>query len=204
VESRIVLASGNAGKLREFQALVAPLGIELISQKALGVSDAEEPFFSFLENALAKARHASAATGLPALADDSGICVRALGGAPGVHSARYAAMAGGEHSDAANNARLLLELARHQDRAACYVCVLVLVRHVNDPYPLVADARWDGQVIEAPRGEGGFGYDPHFWLPEEGMTAAELAPERKNALSHRGRAMRQLLERLRVEAQHGE
>jgi XTP/dITP diphosphohydrolase len=113
-------------------------------------------------------------------------------------------MAGGERSDAANNARLLLELARHQDRAACYVCVLVLVRHVNDPYPLVADARWDGRVIEAPRGEGGFGYDPYFWLPEEGMTAAELAPERKNALSHRGRAMRQLLERLRAEAQQGE
>jgi len=197
VLTRVVLASGNAGKLRELRALLEPTGVELVAQAALGVSDAEEPHPSFVENALAKARHASAATGLPALADDSGICVTALGGAPGVRSARWAAdRHGGIRSDADNNARLVRELAPHADRSACYYCVLVLVRAPDDPQPLIADGRWFGEVISQPRGSGGFGYDPHFLLPEHGLTAAELDPAQKNRTSHRGLAMRALLERL--------
>lgn len=196
--SRLVLASGNAGKLREFDALLRPLGFDVVAQSSLGVTEAEEPFETFVENALAKARHAARMTGLPALADDSGICVQALGGMPGVRSARYAALAGGEHSDQANNARLVCELAGQADRRASYVCVLVLVRHASDPMPLIAEAQWHGEVTETPRGAGGFGYDPYFWLPDEGCTAAELTAVRKNQVSHRGQALQRLVERLKA------
>lgn len=195
--SRVVLASGNAGKLRELQALLAPTGIELLAQRALGVSDAEEPFGTFVENALAKARHASAATGLPAIADDSGVCVPALGGAPGVRSARYAAdLDGGPKDDAANNARLVRELAAHADRSAYYYCALVLVRSPDDPQPVIADGLWHGEIVAAPRGEGGFGYDPHFLIREAGLTVAEMDADAKNLTSHRGVAMRALLAKL--------
>ncbi len=194
--ARLVIASSNAGKLREFAALLAPLGIDVCAQGSLGVEDADEPHLTFVENALAKARHAAARTGLPALADDSGICVVALDGRPGVHSARFAALPDGSRSDAANNAKLLEELTGHGDRRASYVCVLALVRHKKDPAPLIAQAAWHGEVTTAPRGAGGFGYDPYFWLPDLGCTAAELDPEKKNAVSHRGRALRVLLEAL--------
>lgn len=195
--SRVVLASGNAGKLRELQALLAPTGIELVAQRALGVSDADEPFGTFVENALAKARHASAVTGLPAIADDSGVCVPALGGAPGVRSARYAAdLDGGPKDDAANNARLVRELAAHADRSAYYYCALVLVRSPDDPQPVVADGLWHGEIVAEPRGEGGFGYDPHFLVREHGLTVAQMDAEAKNRTSHRGIAMRALLAKL--------
>jgi XTP/dITP diphosphohydrolase len=194
---RVVLASNNAGKLREFASLLGAAGIELIAQGELGVPEAEEPHATFVENALAKARHASTLTGLPAIADDSGLCVHALRGAPGVYSARYAQLAGGEKSDAANNARLVAELAGTADRRAYYFCVLVLVRHADDPEPLIAEGRWHGEVIDAPRGANGFGYDPHFFLPALNATAAELDPARKNASSHRAIALRQLLARLK-------
>jgi XTP/dITP diphosphohydrolase len=195
---RVVLASNNPGKLRELSALLTPLGVELVAQAALGIGEAEEPHPSFVENALAKARHAARASGLPAIADDSGICAEALGGAPGVHSARYAALAGGPKDDAANNARLVSEVARVGDRRAYYYCVLVLLRSADDPQPLIAEGAWRGEVIDAPRGEGGFGYDPHFLLPALGRTAAELSADEKNRISHRGQAMRALLERLRA------
>jgi XTP/dITP diphosphohydrolase len=195
--SRVVLASGNAAKLREMQALLEPTGVALVAQSALGVGDAEEPFGTFVENALAKARHASRATGLPAVADDSGVCVPALGGAPGVRSARYAAdRDGGERSDAANNARLVQALADSPDRSAYYYCALVLVRSADDPQPVIADGLWYGEILAQPRGAGGFGYDPHFLLPELGLTAAELDAAAKNRVSHRGQAMRALLARL--------
>jgi XTP/dITP diphosphohydrolase len=194
---RVVLASNNAGKLREFASLLDAAGIELIAQGELGVPEAPEPHATFVENALAKARHASKLTGLPALADDSGLCVRALNGAPGVYSARYASMNGGEKSDAANNARLVADLAGTTDRRAYYFCVLVLVRHADDPEPLIAEGRWHGEVIDVPRGANGFGYDPHFFLPTLNASAAELDPARKNALSHRALALRDLLQRLK-------
>ncbi|KND55214.1 Nucleoside 5-triphosphatase RdgB (dHAPTP, dITP, XTP-specific) [Candidatus Paraburkholderia kirkii] len=194
---RVVLASNNAGKLREFASLLNAAGIKLIAQGELGVPEAPEPHATFVENALAKARHASALTGLPALADDSGLCVRALNGAPGVYSARYASIDGGAKSDAANNARLVADLAGKTDRRAYYFCVLVLVRHADDPEPLIAEGRWHGEVIDAPRGAHGFGYDPHFFLPSLEATAAELDPARKNALSHRALALRDLLQRLK-------
>jgi XTP/dITP diphosphohydrolase len=195
--SRLVLASGNAGKLRELRALLEPTGIEVVAQHELGVTDAEEPHLTFVENALAKARHATTATGLPAIADDSGLCVPALGGAPGVHSARWAAERdGGPRSDAANNARLVRELASQADRSACYYCALVLVRGPRDPQPVIADGSWYGEVVAEPRGEGGFGYDPHFLLPELGCTVAELDTATKNRSSHRGQAMRELLAKL--------
>ena len=196
--SRLVLASGNAGKLREFAALLEPLGLEVVGQASLGIAEAPEPHATFVENALAKARHASAGSGLPALADDSGICLDALGGAPGVHSARWAAMAGGPRDDQANNRRVSEQLQGQASRAGHYYCVLVLVRSPDDPQPLIADGLWRGEFIDTPRGEGGFGYDPHFWLPALGCTVAQLAPERKNALGHRGQAMRALLEKLRA------
>jgi XTP/dITP diphosphohydrolase len=189
---KLVLASDNPGKLREFAALLAPLGAEVVPQRVFGVAPAEEPHATFLENALAKARHA-AATGLPALADDSGLCCLALDGAPGVRSAR---LAGDGASDRENNAALIGALAGRQDRRAHYTCVLVAVRSASDPEPLVSDARWLGEVIDHPRGDHGFGYDPHFWLPSEGCTAAELAPEVKNRISHRALAMRELARRL--------
>src|SRR5512140_272014 len=170
---RLVLASGNSGKLREFARLLAPLGIEVVSQQELGVPPAEEPHITFMENALAKARHAALLTGLPALADDSGICAAALRGAPGVLSARFA---GEPADDGRNNAELLRRLAHEKDRRAHYTCVLAAVRSADDPEPLIADARWHGVIIDAPRGRGGFGYDPLFLLPGVGKTAAELDP----------------------------
>jgi XTP/dITP diphosphohydrolase len=192
----VVLASSNAGKLREFQRLLSPLGIEVIAQAALGIPDAEEPHETFVENALAKARHASRLSRLPALADDSGICVEALGGAPGVQSARYA---GEPKSDRRNNEKLIAELAGVTDRRAHYYCMLALVRHAMDPEPILADGRWDGTIIDAPRGDGGFGYDPHFLDTSTGLTGAELPLHTKNELSHRGKAIRALLTRLEEE-----
>ena len=191
--TRLVLASNNAGKLREFRRLLEPLGYEVIPQAELGVSAADEPHVTFIENALAKARQASVHTGLPALADDSGICVDALGGAPGVLSARYA---GEPASDARNNAALVAALAGVADRRAHYYCVLVLVRRADDPQPIVAEGIWHGTVIDTPRGSGGFGYDPQFEDAASGMTGAELPLARKNEVSHRGQAMRSLIARL--------
>jgi XTP/dITP diphosphohydrolase len=188
--SRLVLASGNEGKLREFRRLLAPRGLDVVAQAELGIGEADEPHATFIENALAKARHASELAGLPALADDSGVCVAALGGAPGVHSARYA---GEPASDARNNAKLVTALQGVADRRAHYYCVLVLVRHAADPEPLVAEGRWHGTIIDEPRGGGGFGYDPHFQDDATGLTGAELPLERKNELSHRGQAIRVLL-----------
>ncbi|QQX85287.1 RdgB/HAM1 family non-canonical purine NTP pyrophosphatase [Cupriavidus necator] len=197
---RLVLASNNAGKLREFGALLAPLGFDVVPQGELGIPEAEEPFATFVENALAKARHASRLAGLPALADDSGICVQALDGAPGVYSARYAQMAGQARSDAANNAHLVSQLAGKLNRHAHYYCVLVFVRHAEDPCPIIAEGLWHGEVVDAPRGAGGFGYDPHFLLPRLGKTAAELSPEEKNTVSHRAQALRALVARLQTDA----
>ena len=193
MSSDLVIASNNAGKLAEFSRLLGPLGYRVRTQSELGISEAEEPHPTFIENALAKARHASRASGLPALADDSGICVPVLGGAPGVHSARYA---GEPKSDAANNAKLVQALSPHADKSAYYYCVLVYVRHAEDPQPVIAEGRWDGELIGQPRGEGGFGYDPHFLLPSLGKTAAELSAEQKNQLSHRGQALRALVAKM--------
>ena len=190
---RLVLASGNAGKLREFRDLLAPLSVEVISQAELAISPAEEPFATFVENALAKARHASAASGLPALADDSGLSCPALGGAPGVRSARFA---GANATDQLNNTHLLRQLDGHTDRSGHYTCVLVALRAADDPEPLIAEARWYGRILKSPRGEGGFGYDPYFLIPELGLTAAELTTEHKNRISHRGQAMALLRDRL--------
>ncbi|KVC90178.1 RdgB/HAM1 family non-canonical purine NTP pyrophosphatase [Burkholderia ubonensis] len=194
--SRIVLASNNAGKLREFTAMFSTVGIEVIPQGDLAVPEAEEPYRTFIENALTKARHAAQLTGLPAIADDSGLCVRALRGAPGVYSARYAQRAGLEKGDAANNAHLVDQLRDVADRRAYYCCVLALVRHADDPEPLFAEGRWHGEIVDAPRGAHGFGYDPYFYLPSLGATAAELEPPVKNALSHRALALNALLARL--------
>jgi len=195
---KLVIASGNAGKLREIQALLGPLGCEVLTQTELGIADAEEPHFTFIENALAKARHAAERSGLPALADDSGVCVVALGGEPGVHSARYAGDPGGrEERDARNNAKLLAALAACADRRAYYYCAMVLVRHATDPQPLIGEGVWWGEIRDEARGRNGFGYDPHFFLPDLGKTAAELDAEQKNRLSHRGQALRALVEKLR-------
>src|SRR5690606_1351642 len=183
--------SGNPGKLREIAALLAPSGIELVPQADLGIAEAEEPHATFLENALAKARHAAAASGMPALADDSGLCVEALGGAPGVHSAYYAGRDGTrEERDARNNEKLLASLG--DERGAYYCCVMVLLRHAADPRPIVAEGLWRGEIARAPRGTNGFGYDPLFYLPALGKTAAELDAEEKNRLSHRAAALRRL------------
>lgn len=194
--SRVVLASNNPGKLREFAALFAPLDIELVPQGELGVTEADEPHVTFIENALEKARHAARATGLPAVADDSGLCVPALGGAPGVYSARYAQRAGRDKSDAANNAYLVEQLRGVADRRAYYCCVLALVRHADDPEPIVAEGRWTGEIVDTPRGAHGFGYDPHFFVPALNATAAELEPAAKNAISHRALALQALAGRL--------
>lgn len=191
--ARLVLASNNDGKLREFRRLLAPLAIEVIAQADLGIAETDEPHATFVENALAKARHASARANLPALADDSGLCVHALGGAPGVHSARYA---GEPKSDARNNAKLIAALQGVADRGAHYACVLALVRRDDDPEPIIADGAWHGTIVDAPRGSGGFGYDPHFEDAATGMTGAELPLGQKNELSHRGKAMRALMARL--------
>ena len=191
---RLILASNNAGKLKEFAQLLAPIGFELHPQGEFNVPEAEEPFGTFVENALAKARHAARLTGLPALADDSGVCVNALGGAPGVHSARYA---GVPKSDARNSEKLIADLAGIEDKSAYYYCVLVYVRHADDPQPVIADGVWRGRIIDEARGAGGFGYDPHFLLAQFGKTAAELEAHEKNAVSHRGQALRALVEKLK-------
>ena len=195
---KLVIASGNAGKLREIQAILSPLGCEVLNQVELGIVDAEEPHLTFIENALAKARHVAQFAGLPALADDSGVCAVALGGEPGVHSARYAGNSSGrEERDARNNDKLVAALAGSYDRRAYYYCAMVLVRHAADPQPLIGEGYWWGEIKDEARGRNGFGYDPHFFLPALGKTAAELDSEHKNRLSHRGRALRQLVEKLR-------
>jgi XTP/dITP diphosphohydrolase len=200
---KLVLASSNPGKLREFEGLLAPLGIEIVSQASLRLAEVEEPHGTFVENALAKARHASRRSGLPALADDSGICVNALGGQPGVASARFAGaappggMPGRESQDARNNEKLIALLAGKDDRRAHYYCVVVLMRHAEDPEPIIAEGSWAGEIVAQPRGANGFGYDPHFFLPDLGKTAAELGQEQKNLISHRGKAMRRLLAKLK-------
>ncbi|MBL8275997.1 MAG: RdgB/HAM1 family non-canonical purine NTP pyrophosphatase [Pelomonas sp.] len=194
---KLVLASNNAKKLLELQALFAPLGIELVTQGSLGIPEAEEPFETFAENALAKARHAARLSRLPALADDSGLAVEALGGAPGVRSARYALDAGGQKSDAANNDRLLREMAGLADRRARFVCALVAVRSADDPEPLIAMGRWAGEMLTAPSGEGGFGYDPLMHIPALGQTVASLAADVKNRHSHRALAAAQLIAQFR-------
>jgi XTP/dITP diphosphohydrolase len=191
--NKLVIASNNAGKLREFQRMLAPLGIEVLTQSQLGISEAEEPHCTFVENALAKARHVSRASGLPALADDSGICVEALGGAPGVISARYAG--DDPKSDARNNEKLLQDMQGVADRRAHYYCVLVVVRHADDPQPLIAEGEWQGEIFHEERGEGGFGYDPMFWLPQFGKTAAELSHDEKAQISHRAKALQVLMQR---------
>ncbi len=193
---KLIIASNNAGKLREFSHMLQPLGIEVVTQSQLGISEAEEPHVTFIENALAKARHVSRLSGLPALADDSGICVEVLGGMPGVISARYA----GENpkSDQRNNEKLLRDMQGEADRRAHYYCVLVLVRHADDPQPLIAEGEWHGEIAHEERGEGGFGYDPMFWLPQWNKMSSELTHEEKHAISHRGQAMKVLLQRLKV------
>lgn len=198
--NKLVIASNNPGKLREIAAILAPLAIEVVPQGVLGVPEAEEPHCTFIENALAKARHASRITGLPALADDSGVCVHALGGEPGVHSARYAGAgdAGRDDQDRRNNQKLLQALAAENDRRAHYYCVIVLVRHAADPQPLIAEAEWHGEILREPRGSGGFGYDPLFLVAGAGRTGAELPAEEKNRISHRGLALAQLLKRLQA------
>ena len=189
----LVIASNNPGKLREISRILAPLGFEAVPQAAFNVPEADEPYVTFIENCLTKARHAARLTGLPALADDSGICVDALGGAPGVYSARYA---GEPKSDQRNNEKLIAALAGHSNRRAHYYCVIVYLRHADDPQPIIAEGSWHGEIIDTPRGDGGFGYDPYFWLPELGKTGAELDADVKNVISHRGVALRELVGRL--------
>ena len=194
-KQKIVLASGNKGKLREFSELFAPLAIEIIPQGELGVSDADETGLSFIENAILKARHAAAQTGLPALADDSGLAVHGLNGEPGIYSARYA---GTDKSDTANIDKVLQQLKARgiENSAASFICVLALVRHASDPTPIISQGEWRGTILPEPRGQGGFGYDPIFWVAEEGLSAAELPAERKREISHRGKALQQLLPQL--------
>ncbi len=191
---KVVIASNNAGKLREIQEILAPLEIEAMPQGAFGVPECPEPHVTFIENCLAKARHASAHTGLPALADDSGICVDALNGAPGVYSARFA---GEPKSDERNNQKLITTLQGESNRKAHYYCVMVYVRYPDDPQPILAEGSWHGEIIDTPRGAGGFGYDPYFLLPAFGRTGAELSAVEKNGISHRGQALRALVERLK-------
>ncbi len=193
---QIVLASNNAGKLREFAQMLAKVDIEVLPQANFNIPEAEEPHVTFVENALAKARHAARLTGLPALADDSGICVRALGGAPGVYSARFA---GEPKSDDRNNQKLIAELRGQADRRAHYVAVLVFVHHADDPQPIICEGEWHGEIIDTPRGAGGFGYDPYFLVPDLNQTAAEISAAEKNQRSHRGKALAQLMERLKLD-----
>ncbi|OGU20423.1 MAG: non-canonical purine NTP pyrophosphatase, RdgB/HAM1 family [Hydrogenophilales bacterium RIFOXYD1_FULL_62_11] len=192
--SKLVIASGNAGKLREIARILAPLDIQAVPQSEFDVPDCPEPHVTFVENCLAKARHASAHSGLPALADDSGICVEALGGAPGVYSARYA---GEPKSDQRNNEKLIAALANETNRRAHYTCVMVYVRHPDDPEPIISEGRWHGEIIDTPRGENGFGYDPYFLVPQYGKTGAEFDEDTKNAISHRGQALRDLVNKLK-------
>jgi XTP/dITP diphosphohydrolase len=194
MSQRLILASNNAGKLKEFNEILGPVGFTLHAQGEFNVPEADEPHATFVENALEKARHAARLTGLPALADDSGVCVNALGGAPGVYSARFA---GEPKSDARNNEKLVADLAAHADKSAYYYCVLVYVRHADDPQPVIADGVWAGEITANARGAGGFGYDPHFYIPALGKCAAELTPAEKNSLSHRGQALRALVEKLK-------
>ena len=199
--NRVVIASSNPGKLRELKALLKPFGIEAAPQAEFAVTEVEEPHYTFLENALAKARHASNMAGMPALADDSGLCVPALFGEPGVHSAYYAGKEGSrEERDARNNAKLVEQLLAAGDRSAFYYCVLVLVRHPDDPTPVVADGTWHGQIVLEPRGANGFGYDPHFLVKGHSLTAAQLPAAEKNRLSHRGQALAQLAAKLKAGA----
>jgi XTP/dITP diphosphohydrolase len=191
---RIVLASNNKGKLKEFNELLSTIGFTVHPQGEFNVSESPEPFHTFVENALTKARHASRQTGLPALADDSGVCVNALNGAPGVYSARYA---GEPKSDARNSEKLIDDLQAFDDKSAYYYCVLVYVRHADDPQPIIADGRWDGEIRAEARGENGFGYDPYFLIPSLGKHVAELPSDEKNRLSHRGQALRALVEKLK-------
>lgn len=191
---KLVIASNNAGKLREIGAIFAPLDFEVLPQSAFNIPEADEPHCTFIENCLAKARHASAHSGLPALADDSGICVDALNGAPGVYSARFA---GEPKSDQRNNEKLIELLQGQSDRKAHYYCVMVLVRYPEDPQPLIAEGTMHGEIIDTPRGDGGFGYDPYFLLPEYGQTGAEISMELKNKISHRGKALAALVEKIR-------
>jgi XTP/dITP diphosphohydrolase len=195
---KLVLASNNEGKIRELRELLAPLDIEVVPQADLAIPEAEEPYGTFVENALAKARHAAQLSELPALAEDSGICVDALHGGPGVHSARFA---GEPKSDQRNNDRLLELMAQVDRRNAHYYCVAVLVRDAQDPQPLIAEGEWHGQVLRAPRGSGGFGYDPLFLDPQLGQTGAELSVQQKNRISHRGQAMARLVQGLRARLQ---
>lgn len=194
---KIVIASSNPGKLREIRRILEPLGFQVVPQSDFGVPECPEPHVTFIENCLAKARHAALHTGLPALADDSGICVDALNGAPGVYSARYA---GEPKSDQRNNEKLIAALQGEANRKAHYHCVIVLVRYPDDPQPLIAEGSWHGEIVDAPRGENGFGYDPYFHLPEFGKTGAELEPDHKNAISHRGKALEELVRKLRASA----
>lgn len=193
---QIVLASNNAGKLREFGQMLATVDIEVLPQAHFNIPEAEEPHVTFVENALAKARHAARLTGLPALADDSGICVRALGGAPGVYSARFA---GEPKSDDRNNQKLIADLQGKTDRRAHYVAVLVFVHHADDPQPIICEGEWHGEIVDTPRGAGGFGYDPYFLVPDLNQTAAEISADEKNKRSHRGKALAQLMERLKLD-----
>ena len=193
MSKEIIIASGNPGKLREFRQMLEPAGYIVLPQSEFNVSEADEPYGSFVENALNKARHVSRLTGKPALAADSGLCADALGGSPGVFSARYA---GEPKSDLRNNQKLVADLGPYANKAANFYCVLVYVRSADDPQPVIADGKWLGQIIDVPRGENGFGYDPHFWIPELQKTAAELPAEMKNSLSHRGKALRALMEKL--------
>jgi len=192
---KLVIASNNQGKLREINDLLAPLSINVIPQSDFNAGEIDEPHGTFVENALAKARHASRCSGLPALADDSGICVRALNGAPGVFSSRYA---GEPKSDERNNLKLIEALKNNSDRRAYYYCVIVLLRHADDPQPIIVDGSWHGEIVEHPQGAGGFGYDPYFFVPEYGKTSAELSAEQKNRISHRGQALMHLVEILRA------
>ena len=196
---KLVLASNNSDKVREFQELLAPFHFQVIPQGELDIPAAEEPHHTFIENALAKARHASNVSGLPALADDSGVCAHALDGAPGVHSARYAGL---DSDNAANNQKLIAALQGKADRGAHYVCALVMVNSANDPEPLIVQTRWYGQIIDEAKGGNGFGYDPYFFLPELGKTVAELSPSEKNQISHRGQALRELISQLQIRAQY--
>jgi XTP/dITP diphosphohydrolase len=191
--NKLVIASNNAGKLKEIQRVLAPLNWEVLPQSAFNIPEAEEPHHTFIENALAKARHASLLSGLPALADDSGICVDALGGAPGVYSAHYAGL---PKSDARNNQALLDAMKNHTDRKAHYYCVLVMVRHADDPQPIIAEGSWHGEIALAPRGDGGFGYDPLFFLPDLNKMSAELSHDEKNKISHRGKALVALIDKI--------
>jgi XTP/dITP diphosphohydrolase len=193
--NKLVIASNNAGKLKEIQRVLAPQNWEVLPQSAFNIVEADEPHHTFIENALAKARHASKLSGLPALADDSGICVDALNGAPGVYSAHYAGL---PKSDARNNLALLDAMKNQTNRRAHYYCVLVLVRHANDPQPIIAEGSWHGEIAREPRGEGGFGYDPLFFLPELGKMSAELSHDEKNKISHRGMALAALIEKIKA------